>query len=47
VLGAGGGYICAPSHAIQAFTPPENAIAMCEEACGTTLAEIARSPASK
>ncbi|MCL2664455.1 MAG: hypothetical protein FWE82_02475 [Defluviitaleaceae bacterium] len=24
VLGKGGGYICAPSHAIQAGTPPEN-----------------------
>lgn len=42
ILGAGGGYICAPSHAIQAGTPPENVIAMVEEAVGIPLAEIAR-----
>ena len=32
VLGKGGGYILAPSHAIQAGTPPENIIAMYETA---------------
>ena len=41
ILGAGGGYICAPSHAIQAGTPPENVIAMVEEAAETTIDEIA------
>jgi len=30
VLGRGGGYIAAPSHAIQAGTPPENIAAMLE-----------------
>ena len=30
VLGANGGYILAPSHAIQAGTPPENVIAFLE-----------------
>ena len=30
VLGKGGGYIAAPSHAIQAGTPPENILAMLE-----------------
>lgn len=42
ILGHGGGYICAPSHAIQAGTPPENVLAMVEEALETPLAEIAR-----
>jgi len=42
ILGAGGGYICAPSHAIQAGTPPENVIAMVEEAVETSIEEIAR-----
>jgi len=28
VLGKNGGYIAAPSHAVQAGTPPENIIAM-------------------
>lgn len=42
ILGEGGGYICAPSHAIQAGTPPENVIAMVEEALDLPLAEIAR-----
>lgn len=37
VLGAGGGYICGPSHAIQAGTPPANAIAMMEEVTGFRL----------
>ncbi|MCX6362175.1 MAG: hypothetical protein NT029_20460 [Armatimonadetes bacterium] len=32
VLGAGGGYILGPSHAIQAGTPPENIVAMFDEA---------------
>ena len=32
VLGRGGGYILGPSHAIQAGTPPENVLAMFEEA---------------
>jgi uroporphyrinogen decarboxylase len=30
ILGAGGGYILAPCHNIQALTPPENVIAMYE-----------------
>lgn len=33
VLGSGGGYILAPSHAIQANTPVDNVLAMLEE-CG-------------
>ena len=32
VLGAGGGYILAPTHNIQGDTPPENVVAMYEEA---------------
>ena len=32
VLGAGGGYILGPSHAIQAGTPPENVLAMFDAA---------------
>jgi uroporphyrinogen decarboxylase len=32
VLGAGGGYILGPSHAIQAGTPPENILAMFDTA---------------
>ncbi len=32
VLGRGGGYILGPSHAIQAGTPPENIVAMFDEA---------------
>ncbi|MHB1318121.1 MAG: uroporphyrinogen decarboxylase family protein, partial [Anaerolineae bacterium] len=32
VLGAGGGYILAPCHNIQAITPPENVVAMYDEA---------------
>ena len=31
-FGAGGGYLRTPSHAIQAGTPPENVVAMVEEA---------------
>jgi len=40
ILGAGGGYICAPTHAIQLGTPPENVIAMVEEATETSLEEL-------
>ncbi len=32
VLGAGGGYVLAPCHNIQAITPPENIVAMYDEA---------------
>jgi uroporphyrinogen decarboxylase len=32
ILGAGGGYILAPCHNIQALTPPENVVAMYEAA---------------
>jgi uroporphyrinogen decarboxylase len=32
VLGAGGGYILAPCHNIQAISPPENVVAMYETA---------------
>ncbi len=32
ILGAGGGYILAPCHNIQAITPPENVVAMYETA---------------
>jgi len=35
VLGAGGGYILGPSHAIQAGTPPENVVAMFDAAATT------------
>ena len=31
VLGAGGGYLCGPAHAIQALTPPANIVAMFDE----------------
>lgn len=37
VLGRGGGYICGPSHAIQAGTPPENILAFFETAAGHPL----------
>ena len=40
VLGKGGGYICAPSHAVQAGTPPENVIAMVEEAVGKSIKSL-------
>jgi uroporphyrinogen decarboxylase len=33
-LGAGGGYILGPSHAIQAGTPPENVVVMFDAASG-------------
>ncbi len=42
ILGANGGYICAPSHAIQAGTPPENVAAFCEEGTGKSIGEIAK-----
>jgi uroporphyrinogen decarboxylase len=32
ILGAGGGYLLAPCHAMQAVTPPENIVAMYETA---------------
>ncbi len=41
ILGEGGGYICAPSHAIQAGTPPENIVAMVEEATERSIEDIA------
>ena len=40
VLGNGGGYICAPSHAIQAGTPSENVVAMVEEAVEKNIKDI-------
>ena len=43
ILGAAGGYICAPSHALQAGTPDENIIAMVEEAVEKPLDEITES----
>ena len=43
ILGCDGGYICAPSHAIQAGTPPENIVAMVEEAVEKSMEQIADS----
>lgn len=40
VLGSGGGYICQPSHAVQAGTPVRNVIAMVEEALDSSLNDI-------
>ena len=40
-LGKGGGYLAAPSHAIQAGTPPENIVAMLEEVLGPERWEAA------
>ena len=40
VFGKGGGYICAPSHALQAGTPAENVIALAEEGVEMPLGEI-------
>lgn len=37
VLGEGGGYIAAPSHAIQLGTPPENVLAMLQGVLGEDL----------
>jgi uroporphyrinogen decarboxylase len=37
VLGKDGGYILAPSHSIQAGTPPENIIAFIEEGTGKNI----------
>ena len=34
ILGEGGGYLPAPSHAIQVGTPPENVVAMLQEILG-------------
>jgi uroporphyrinogen decarboxylase len=34
VLGRNGGYIAAPSHAIQVGTPPENVVAMLQAVLG-------------
>jgi len=36
VFGKGGGYIAAPSHAIQVGTPPENVLAMLQAVLGET-----------
>jgi uroporphyrinogen decarboxylase len=44
VLGDGGGYICQPSHAIQAGTPVENVLAMLEEALQLPMDEIVKLP---
>jgi uroporphyrinogen-III decarboxylase len=41
VLGAKGGYIAAPSHAIQVGTPPENIIAMLRAVLGVDELERA------
>jgi len=41
VLGAGGGYILAPTHNIQADTPPENVVAM-YAAAGSLAESVAR-----
>ena len=35
ILGAGGGYILAPCHNIQAVSPPENIVAMYETGYGS------------
>lgn len=40
-LGRGGGYLAAPSHAVQAGTPPENILAMLEEVLGAERYERA------
>ncbi len=41
VLGAGGGYIAAPTHCIQAGTPPENVMAMLRGILGAQDADLA------
>jgi uroporphyrinogen decarboxylase len=41
-LGAGGGYILGPSHAIQAGTPPENILALFDTAATTPMPGRAR-----
>jgi len=41
VLGRGGGYIAAPSHAIQVGTPPENVMAMLETLLGPDAYAVA------
>jgi uroporphyrinogen decarboxylase len=40
VLGKGGGYILAPTHALQTDTPVENIVAMYEEAQGRTIRRL-------
>jgi uroporphyrinogen decarboxylase len=45
-LGAGGGYIAAPSHAIQVGTPAENILAMLEEVLGEERYQAAREKAA-
>jgi uroporphyrinogen decarboxylase len=40
-LGAGGGYIAAPTHAIQVGTPPENVLAMLRAVLGDADFEAA------
>ena len=42
ILGEGGGYVAAPSHAIQYGTPPENVVAMVEGILGDGAMELAR-----
>jgi uroporphyrinogen decarboxylase len=41
ILGAGGGYIAAPSHAIQVGTPPGNVIAMLRAVLGAAAVDDA------
>jgi uroporphyrinogen decarboxylase len=41
VFGAGGGYIAAPTHAIQVGTPPENVLAMLRAVLGEADFEVA------
>ncbi|MFW5799135.1 MAG: uroporphyrinogen decarboxylase family protein [Planctomycetota bacterium] len=40
VFGRGGGYICAPTHAVQVGTPCDNVVAMIETATGRTVDEM-------
>jgi len=47
VLGAEGGYIAAPSHAIQVGTPPENVLAMLRTVLGEADYEAARRQAAR
>jgi len=39
-FGAGGGYVAAPSHAMQVGTPPENVLAMLEGVFGEAYGEV-------
>jgi uroporphyrinogen decarboxylase len=43
-LGAGGGLVAGPSHAIQAGTPPDNVFAMVRAITGRTVEQIAATP---